>query len=86
MASHLENGESLSLFLYGERGVRVEYDGGAGGLGGELPFLWDPRSLSAYKGRMMKVKRRYVYMFYSAVIQSAVLIPRLEMKETNVES
>ncbi len=42
---NLENGEFLSLFLYGEGGVRVEDDGGAGGLRVELPLLGDPRRL-----------------------------------------
>lgn len=45
---NLENREFLSLFLYGEGGVRVEYDGGAGGLCVELPLLRDPRSLGAW--------------------------------------
>lgn len=42
---NLENREFLSLFLYGQSGVRVEDDRGAGGLCVELPLLWDPRSL-----------------------------------------
>lgn len=46
----LENREFLSLFLYGEADVRVEDDGGAGGLCVELPLLWDPRSLGAWSG------------------------------------
>lgn len=45
---NLENGEFLSLLLYGEGGVRVEDDGGAGGLCVQLPLLGDPRSLGAW--------------------------------------
>lgn len=41
----LENREFLPLFLYRESGVRVEDDGGSGGLCVELPLLRDPRSL-----------------------------------------
>lgn len=33
------------MFLYGEGGVRVEDDGGAGGLRVQLPLLRDPRRL-----------------------------------------
>lgn len=44
----LENGEFLSLLLYGEGCVRVEDDGRAGGLCVELPLLSDPRSLSPW--------------------------------------
>lgn len=36
---NLENREFLSLLLDGEGGVRVEDDGGAGGLCVELPLL-----------------------------------------------
>ena len=36
------------MFLYGEGGVRVEDDGGAGGLRVELPLLRDARSLGAW--------------------------------------
>lgn len=48
MLWNLENGEFLSLFLYREGGVRVEDDGGPGGLCVELPLLWDPWCLSSW--------------------------------------
>lgn len=45
---NLENGEFLSLFLNREGGVRVEDDGGSGGLRVKLPLLRDPRCLRAW--------------------------------------
>lgn len=48
---NLEDWQFLPLSLYREGGVRVVDDGGAGGLGVELPLLWDPRGFGACSRR-----------------------------------
>lgn len=45
----LVDGELLPLLLYGEGGVRVEDDRGAGGLRVELPLLRDSRCLGPWR-------------------------------------
>lgn len=55
---NLENGQFLTLSLYGEGGVRVIDDGGPGGFRVELPFLRDPRSFGPWSRRMGKAKTR----------------------------
>jgi len=47
--SYLEDRQPLPLFLYGESRVRVEDDGRAGGLSGQISLLTHTRSLWAWK-------------------------------------